>query len=669
VWDWQDWTATTTSWSQLAAAHAKRQSKPKDEVLQTMLKQHSIASPAEKHALNRQIWRHRRAKQRWKAKQALLTAAQKGAFPKSAPKHITVNWTKLGDGRDPGEAMSEYYERMYSLADHTAEEESKEKAHWIGTWKSLRIDIIPHRVTIKRLTAAVARLKCGKGSPDACTAEMYKQLPDNALVGLAVYFTWLLAQLCFPDAWTVVHASLIPKIIGASSFDKFRAIACLPVARKLLGYLWLQMLPNLHYSSFQCGFVPGSHAANGVYVLKRAAELSREWGKSLYMVQLDLTKAFDRVLHSAVVRALRLQSASLQCIAVICGILLQSKAAATLGHISAKAVNMLRGLPQGAPESPIIFTLITELVLRPLMVKWRTEGLCWSLDGLQLSAICYADDIILVSESKSGLEKMLADIVRAFGDVGLEVSLPKCHWTSYPAKRHATLKCATNRLAWEPSLVFVGTVLDVGGNDGLAIDYRVARASKVFYKWRSALQSPRASLKCRIRLCYATVFAALLWLAETWYPTKQQTKRVESWAARTLGKLYGVKMGVDGDVAEYWRRLHRVGHELLASAGGGIDVCRRRQLHAFAGHVVRAVSGPARQAFETRSMQWWRECQARGIFTHPRRFKAWRWEEQFTSFYGESRSFFLDEDTGWRQLTLDRSEWRTLAAPFSNRHA
>ena len=41
----------------------------------------------------------------------------------------------------------------------------------------------------------------------------------------------------------------------------------------------------------------------------------------------------------------------------------------TLGHISAKAVNMLRGLPQGAPESPIIFTLVTELVLRPLMAK------------------------------------------------------------------------------------------------------------------------------------------------------------------------------------------------------------------------------------------------------------------------------------------------------------
>ena len=164
--------------------------------------------------------------------------------------------------------------------------------------------------------------------------------------------------------------------------------------------------------------------------LKRAAELSREWGNSLYMVQLDLTKAFDRVLHSAVVRALRLQTAPLQCIAAICAILLQSKAAATLGHINAKAVNMLRGLPQGAPESPIKITLVTELVVRPLMVKWRNEGLCWSLDGLQLSAICYADDIILVSESKSGLEQMLADIVRAFGDVGLEVSLPKCHWTS-----------------------------------------------------------------------------------------------------------------------------------------------------------------------------------------------------------------------------------------------
>ena len=126
----------------------------------------------------------------------------------------------------------------------------------------------------------------------------------------------------------------------------------------------------LNYLSFQCGFIPGSHAANGVYCIKRAAELSKEWSKPLYIAQLDLSKAFDRVLHSAIIDALKLQGVSLQCLAVLCGIPLQSEAAIKLGHVEAPPVCMYRGLPQGAPESPSIFTLVTEMVLRPLLRSW-----------------------------------------------------------------------------------------------------------------------------------------------------------------------------------------------------------------------------------------------------------------------------------------------------------
>ena len=86
--------------------------------------------------------------------------------------------------------------------------------------------------------------------------------------------------------------------------------------------------------SFQCGLIPGTHAANAIYVLKMAAELSHDWGNSLYMVELDLTKAFDSVLHSTVLCSLSSQNTSLQCIASICGMLLQIKVAATLVHIT-----------------------------------------------------------------------------------------------------------------------------------------------------------------------------------------------------------------------------------------------------------------------------------------------------------------------------------------------
>ena len=76
------------------------------------------------------------------------------------------------------------------------------------------------------------------------------------------------------------------------------------------------MLLHLRVESLQTAFVPDSHPTAGVFVVKRAAELSREWGRSFYVAQIDLSKAFDQVLHSAALKALKLQSASLQCVAV-----------------------------------------------------------------------------------------------------------------------------------------------------------------------------------------------------------------------------------------------------------------------------------------------------------------------------------------------------------------
>ena len=344
AWDWHDWETFTTHWCEFAWHNALRKPKSRDEVLLEMLKQHRHASILEKRVLNKLIWRRRRSLKRLKYKQEVRMAVGKGAFPRSAPKHISINWAKLSNGRDPADVMREYYCRLYALDEAAEVTELTCKQHWIETWRSLCTGLQSYQVTVARLRAAIKKLRNSKGSPDGCVAEMYKHLPDAALEGLAEYFTALLTAVSSPDAWTVVCATLIPKVVGACSLDKFRAIACLPVARKLLGYIWLQMLPALRYHTLQCGFVPKSQAANGVYILKRTAELSKEWKKPLFLAQLDLTKAFDRELHSAVVKALRLQGVSLQCLAIICNVFLKSKAATTLGHVTAEVVDMLQGL-------------------------------------------------------------------------------------------------------------------------------------------------------------------------------------------------------------------------------------------------------------------------------------------------------------------------------------
>ena len=131
--------------------------------------------------------------------------------------------------------MTEFFTDVYYLEPQVVVAEVQRKEERLLTWHSLRIDIIPFQVTLERMHAALKKLKSGKSSPDGCTAEMFCSLPTEVLLQLCTYFTPVLATLDIPESWGTVGAALIPKVVGAASLAKFRAIACLPVARKLLG--------------------------------------------------------------------------------------------------------------------------------------------------------------------------------------------------------------------------------------------------------------------------------------------------------------------------------------------------------------------------------------------------------------------------------------------------
>ena len=322
---------------------------------------------------------------------------------------------------------------------------------------------------------------------------------------------------------------------------------------------------------------------------------------------------------------------------------------------------MLRGVPQGAPESPVLFTLVTEMVLRPLLRRWHGDRKGWFSDEFWLALVCYADDIVLFSSDKAELENMLAEVIDAFKVVGLDVAPDKSHWTCYPPKPSSSLKCGGKRIGWESHLVFVGTVLDFNGNDGLAIDHRLAQATKVFFKWKQVLQLPGASVRRRAELSAATFISALLWLSETWYPTERQRKHIESWAARMFARACGLKRWSEEDGVGFWRRLHTFGHKYGCSA----NTLRRAKLHGLAGHLVRMQRCVPSIALRTRHIAWWRGMQRRGGIKHPQRFHVWRWEQQLVDFYGEVETIFTDDDVGWFLRAASRQEWKAMRDAFA----
>ena len=130
---------------------------------------------------------------------------------------------------------------------------------------------------------------------------------------------------------------------------------------------------------------------------------------------------------------------------------------------------------------------------------------------------------------------MLAETVAAFKTVGLDVGMEKTHWTCRPSEEGIAIGIDGVGVVWEPYLTFVGGVLDFNGNSGNAIEHRIAQAEKTYHKWKPLLTSRWVSQKRRAELAVRAVISSLLWLSETWAPTKAQTRRLDSFWGRADG--------------------------------------------------------------------------------------------------------------------------------------
>ena len=468
-------------------------------------------------------------------------------------------------------------------------------------------------ISPKKLEHVLQKLKNRKDSPDQITADVLKALPPECLEQLARSLSLMCWNMDFPEDWLCSLTVMAPNVVGATCLTKFRPFAGLCAMRQVLGYVWLKSLPPLRYESVQTAFVPKTHADAGLFLLLKAAELSREWQREIVVVQLDVKKAFDHVDHRAAFKAMKLQGVSLFSMALIAAIWSGSCMKACLGTVTSNKVQMSRGLPQGAPESPVIFTMIMELVLRDLIKSWISRKLAWRLDDFTLAAICYADDVVLIAVSVSAAETMVSEVIEKLIEVGLTVGAQKTHWTSFPNMMDKNITVDGSAVVWEDVLEFVGSMVCLGGNARHVISHRTAQANKCRAKWKIVLSSPWHPRLLRLNIVKTTMWQAFLWSSSVWTTVKAQRDKIASWSARMVANVIRVKRPPGMELGQWWRLWHRTGHRWIEKCNMNVLVAIRDRMLSWAGHVARldyeeicAKALRCAKAMRCRGLQWWR---------------------------------------------------------------
>ena len=113
----------------------------------------------------------------------------------------------------------------------------------------------------------------------------------------------------------------------------------------------LEIERPLYIETSQTAFAICVDAAQGVCTPKRTAGLAKDWDETAVVIHIE--RAFDKVAHKVRTDAL-VKNASLCC------------ATCKQHWITWLREALHRGVPQGAPDSPLIFTCVTDEIFDEL---------------------------------------------------------------------------------------------------------------------------------------------------------------------------------------------------------------------------------------------------------------------------------------------------------------
>ncbi|XP_074305519.1 uncharacterized protein LOC141640735 [Silene latifolia] len=211
--------------------------------------------------------------------------------------------------------------------------------------------------------------------------------------------------------------TLIPKVANPSSVHEFRPIACCNVIYKCIAKLLCarlsDVLPDI-ISPNQGGFIKGRNIVENVLICQDLVRLyKRKSASPRCLIKIDLRKAYDTIewsfLHSMLV-ALNFPTGFIDkimtCVTTTAYSL--SLSGNSFGFFKGK-----RGLRQGDPLSPLLFTICMEYLSRILHVisnqdDFRFHPLC---RPLKLNHLLFADDLLLFSK---GTASSIMWMLRAF---------------------------------------------------------------------------------------------------------------------------------------------------------------------------------------------------------------------------------------------------------------
>jgi len=298
---------------------------------------------------------------------------------------------------------------------------------------------------------------------DNISVQLLKVLDKTAMDILARAYNGIIITNNIPPELKQGILIPLPKVGNTVSLSDFRPIVVLPTLYRVFSAYINEELGNILEAAkiihpAQRGFRRKGSTHDHLITLRTAISEYRKNNKQIYTTALDITNAYGSVIHQKLLKIgkdIGLNDSTVDLVKAM----LDNNAINVLasGAISTPFTASM-GVPQGDPSSPLLFNLYINQ-LTTLIDKFK--GI--TVMGQKVVLLLYADDILILSESKQEMQQILNAIAKEALQLGLHFAPRKCKLfgiTDSGHKAKCKVKMYNSPLEDKEPLQYLGATLN-----------------------------------------------------------------------------------------------------------------------------------------------------------------------------------------------------------------